>query len=214
MNDRHSWTPLVEVLGVRGKGLVENRSKGYVLSHKCQRLTDMGRGLSDLQSTILRLALKNRVQTDRNQAELRELRKQLKAERSNAARRKELIGKIRPLDNEISRRRRKTNTDLSRHEVLVDHWGWRPAKEGFANERFSKAQLGDKPYNAVLASLSRAVARLEKRGLVVRQHATIYGPPGIDLTDRGLEEALKTNGKQRDYRRRKQEGTEKEARAG
>ena len=171
----------------------------------------MGKGLSEIQSTILYLAYKNREQMDRNQAELRELRKQLKAERcllaedmkayhspTNAARRKELIGKIRPLDNEISRRRMETNTDLSRHEVLVDHWGWRSSNpEGWnrRDQRFSRTQLGEKHYNAVLASLSRAVARLEKRGFVVRRRATIYGPPGIDLTDRGLEEALKTNGK-------------------
>jgi len=62
----------------------------------------MGRGLSDLQSTILRLAYKNRVQKDRNQAELAKLRRQLKREQltamddirayhspANAARRKE-----------------------------------------------------------------------------------------------------------------------------
>jgi len=162
----------------------------------------MGRGLSDIQSTILRLAYQKRVQRDRNREETRELRIQLKKERgllerdmivyhsaANKARRKELIDRIRHLGGQRIYGTLKTNTDLSHHEVLVNHWGWRPAKEGTLNQRFSKAQLGEKHYNTALASLSRAVARLEKRGLVVRQRATIDCPPGIDLTDRGLEEA-------------------------
>ncbi len=190
----------------------------------------MGRGLSDLQSTILRLAYKNRVQKDRNQAELAKLRGQLKEGRhaltatddirayhspANATKRKErkeLREKIRNLEKDGTT---KWDTDLSRHEVLVAHWGWKPAKvDERMSHRFSKAQFGERYYNTVLSSLSRALARLKGRGLVIMHPTTIYGPAGIDLTDRGLEEALKTNGKQRDYRRRKQEGTEKEARAG
>ena len=165
----------------------------------------MGRGLSDLQSTILRLAFKNRIQRDRSRAELVKLCGQLKRERraamndirayhssANAAKREErneLLRKIHHLKQGKSMQRR---TDLLRREVLVAHWGWRPAKpEGWMNQRFSKAQLGERHYNTVLSSLSRALARLERRGLVVMQSTTIYGPVGIDLTDRGLEEALK-----------------------
>ncbi len=185
----------------------------------------MGRGLSDLQSTILRLALKNRIQRDRNRAELAKLRGQLKEGRealtavddikayhspANATKRKErkeLRRKIHHLEKDDSIKRK---TDLSRWEVLFTHWGWKPAKvDEWMSHRFSKARFGERYYNTVLSSLSRALARLKGRGLVVMQSATIYGPAGINLTDRGLEEALKTKGKQRDYRRRKQEGAEK-----
>ncbi len=198
----------MEVLGWCGKGLVGNTSNGYVLCFKPQRLTDMGRGLSDLQSTILCLAYKNRIQRDRSRAELVKLRGQLKRERraamddirayhspANATKRKErkeLLRKIHHLKKDDSIKR---NTDLLRREVLIAHWDWKPAKpEGWMDQRFSKVQLGERYYNTVLSSLSRALARLKGRGLVVMQPTTIYGPAKIDLTDRGLEEALKTNG--------------------
>ena len=62
------------------------------------------------------------------------------------------------------------------------------------DQRFSKVQLGERYYNTVLSSLSRALARLKGRGLVVIQPTTIYAPAGIDLTDRGLAEEQKTTG--------------------
>ena len=168
----------------------------------------MSRGLSDLQSTILRLALENRIQRDRSRAELVKLHSQLKRERratmedirayhspANATKRKErkeLREKIRNLKKASIT---KWDTDLSRHEVLVAHWGWKPAKvDKWMIHRFSKTQFGERYYNTVLSSPSRALARLKGRGLVVIQPTTIYAPAGINLTDRGLEEALKTNG--------------------
>ncbi len=122
----------------------------------------MGRGFSDLQSTILCLAYKNRIQRARSRAELAELRGQLKESRhaltamddirayhssANAAKReerRELRRKIHDLEKDDITKRK---TDLLRREVLVAHWGWRPAREGWADKRFSKVHLGEKHYN-------------------------------------------------------------------
>ena len=47
-----------------------------------------------------------------------------------------------------------------------------------------------KAYNAAIAAISRAFARLEKRGLVKLRRRSVNAGPGIVLTPAGYQEAL------------------------
>ena len=60
-------------------------------------------------------------------------------------------------------------------EILIGFWGWEPEKP-VRDERghkeigyyFSRKRIGEARYNRGMAAVSRAVARLEARGLVER----------------------------------------------
>lgn len=133
-------------------------------------LTVMGRGLSDLQRSILVLALRNRTE---------------RLERA-------------PRDANYARG--VWSIDLYDAEVLhhLYGWplsnrglGWRPRKEEQRptfGQSFSMAEVGERRYRSAMSSLSRAVKRLEARGLVERRCAYLTG---LDLTETGVKETEK-----------------------
>lgn len=79
--------------------------------------------------------------------------------------------------------------DLFYAEILVHAFGF-PAKRstGLSGQHFSRAEIGAQRYNAAQASVSRAVRRLEGRGLVTVYSGAYAGWTGLSLTD----EAVKT----------------------
>ena len=125
--------------------MVNTSTKGVLV------LTNMGRGLSELQKTILLMAYGHRG--DGHGVELRY------------------------------------------PEVLRECWGWEPVRRGWGEGRrsspvrrhFSKAEIGEREYRSAQASLSRAVRRLEERGLVER--GRLFGHGVLDLTERGVQVA-------------------------
>lgn len=125
----------------------------------------MGRGLSELQRTILRLALVARRKPPPDQSWLPpKLREQLP-----------------PPSPE----------PLRLAEVLIRHWGWQPIPGRTSYDgapKFDPEQIGRRRYNAARASLARAVRRLRERNLIRRSAA------GIHLTDAGLPVAERLMG--------------------
>lgn len=133
----------------------------------------MGRGLSELQKTILLRALSNRKAPDRDEY----------------------------------------TCDVYQREIMADHFGWRQSLHGwlpksprerdwiFGRYYFSKQKIGPRRYASVQASVSRAITRLEERGLVECFTGAPYfsstfqcwlRPPhwsGLDLTEQGVEAA-------------------------
>ena len=80
--------------------------------------------------------------------------------------------------------------------VLTD-WGplrARPIKPTdrhvYSQANFSRAAIGAQTYNRIYASFSRALRRLEQRGLAERRTSGLIGAwSGICLTERGAAEA-------------------------
>jgi len=141
----------------------------------------MGRGLSDLQKDILRICLRN----GKNKAEgehRREAEKELAKLGIPAA-----VLPSEPLAVECYYR-----------EVLVEHFGFptrcRNLRLHPGDQVFDVRRIGRERYGAAQASLSRAVGRLEARGLVTvytgaRSHWT-----GCSLTEEGRKVAEKAIG--------------------
>jgi len=137
----------------------------------------MGRGLSELQKSILRLAYHNRL------------------ERLERIAKKTDPGSHEPL----VLTRGVGPPDLYYAEVLREHFGWEVRSLWWRPERgqrpsrgqnFEMKEIGERRYHSVQSSLSRAVVRLEERGLVERLEHYLAA---LDLTQRGLEEAEKLN---------------------
>jgi hypothetical protein len=111
----------------------------------------MGRGLSDLQRAILRLALTNRADPHR-----------------------------------------RAQVDLYTAEILVDLYHWPttvPLARGPGLQHFDRDAIGHDRYNTVRASVSRALRRLEDRGLIARYDGVTARWTGLRLTDQGLTTA-------------------------
>jgi hypothetical protein len=123
----------------------------------------MGRGLSDLQQAAMRIASRNREAEGRT------------------------------LDTP-------GGADAFYHEILAEHYGFEPtgplrypahygehAGQRIAGgQKFSRQAIGARRYDAAKVALSRAVGRLEHRGLVqVRQAASSHWS-GISLTEAGV----------------------------
>ena len=134
----------------------------------------MGRGLSELQQSILRLAYRNRRERLAKIAE------------SEAGGHEHAV-----LTRGVG------SVDLYFPEVLREHFGWDVHSIWWSPERgerprwgqsFSMRQIGERRYHSAHSSLSRAVVRLEARGLVERRYHCLTG---LDLTDQGVEEAEK-----------------------
>ena len=126
----------------------------------------MGRGLSELQRAILALAYRNRLD---------------RLEHAKTG-------------DEVYTRG-VYSIDLYYAEVLREHFGWevrgyswRPERESRPcwGQSFSMREIGERRYRSAQASLSRAVLRLEARGLVERRHHYLAG---LDLTERGVDVA-------------------------
>jgi hypothetical protein len=132
----------------------------------------MGRGLSELQVTILALAYRNYQARMERMATLE-------------------AGSIeyRVLTEGVP------SVDLYHPEVLREHFGfevqsdwWTPelGERPTGGQNFSMQRIGERRYRSAQSSLSRAVVRLEARGLVERRSGH---PAGLNLTERGVEEA-------------------------
>ena len=119
----------------------------------------MGRGLSELQRDILRLALQNR---ERNCTQL-----VTRADRGASGR------------------------DLYYCQIFEKLFGWRNRTRRISylhhGQHFSRREIGKGSYDSVHASVSRAVSRLMKRGLVVEWKGLCWS--GIDLTVAGVRVA-------------------------
>ena len=86
-------------------------------------------------------------------------------------------------------------TDVTYPQVLAGYFGWEGTRAGGGVYRFSKKEIGEKPYRSAMASLSRAFARLEARELIVRTHSMMAaGWTGADLTDEGRAVARRLSG--------------------
>ena len=117
----------------------------------------MGRGLSDLQKSVMWIAYRNRM---------REWRQIVEHETKGGA--------------DWTKR-----DEVFNQEVLVEHFGWwwpwkRSPRDSTHWHNFSKAEIGGKKYSSAHAALSRAIGRLLKRGLLA------WGRWGYNLTDRGV----------------------------
>ena len=86
-------------------------------------------------------------------------------------------------------------TDVTYPQALAGYFGWEETGSRRIFYKFSKKEIGEKPYRSAMASLSRAFGRLEARGLVVRTHSAMAaGWSGADLTDEGREVARRLSG--------------------
>lgn len=88
--------------------------------------------------------------------------------------------------------------DLYYAEVLAGyfgfpwtHWAGRSLREARGSHCFDREAIGRSRYDAAQASLSRAVRRLESRGLVERHVAAYSRWAGIRLADGVVEAASK-----------------------
>jgi hypothetical protein len=132
----------------------------------------MGRGLSELQGAILALAYGNRRARVERLATLE-------------------VGSFehRVLNEGVP------SVDLYYPEVLREHFGFEVRSHWWSPERgerptsgqhFPMQRIGERRYRSARSSLSRAVVRLEARGLIERRRGY---PAGLDLTERGVVDA-------------------------
>jgi hypothetical protein len=78
---------------------------------------------------------------------------------------------------------------VKREQILHERFGWEPNGNRYLSN-FSKKDIGPKRYNCVMASLSRALHRLEGRGLVeLTQSMRAGGWSGAELTEEGEAKA-------------------------
>jgi hypothetical protein len=76
------------------------------------------------------------------------------------------------------------------HVVVAWYYGAsEPLHSKPGSHRFDREQIGRDRYGAAHASVSRAVRRLEARGLVERYAGTVIRWAGLRLTDAGFEAA-------------------------
>jgi hypothetical protein len=115
----------------------------------------MGRGLSDIQKTILSLAASNRGMAGRK-------------------------------------------VDLYQAEIFQELCGWNPirvlSERHYTGQHFSKVEVGERQYNGARATVSRAIRRLEERGLVIRVSGACSKWSGINLTAEGVKIASRKYG--------------------
>jgi hypothetical protein len=126
------------------------------------KLEHMGRGLSELQKTMLRLA----VEADKEYSDVHLSDEYIRA-------------------TSEERRARWPNADNLRcmvefNEVLAAVYGWDPLPPrypdsvGWQRLRFSKQAIGQKKYMAAYMAVRKAAKRLEARGLVRRRGNSTY----------------------------------------
>lgn len=136
----------------------------------------MGRGLSDLQRTILRLAYENRQAPPEPDRQPEWAKAMFGPAQSNGI-------------------------DVYYSEILVNGFGfplrrWRRdeglsdrtvARRRFTGQKFAMTEIGNKRYASAQAAVSRAFARLERRGFVELYSGAYARWSGAKLTDAGVE---------------------------
>jgi hypothetical protein len=126
----------------------------------------MGRGLSDLQATILRLALANRETEGRGDSSP-----------GADVLRAEVLAAYHGWDGHAMR--------------YGAGYGDSAGSRDYGSQHFSEGRIGAGHYNAAHAALTRAFARLEARGLVLLVSGTSSRWSGAVLTPLGVEQARK-----------------------
>jgi hypothetical protein len=88
--------------------------------------------------------------------------------------------------------------DLYYHEILAGYfrfpvrwYGGEPLHSHPGSHHFDREEIGRARYDAAQASVSRAVRRLETRGLAERYAGAVSRWTGVRLTDAGFEAAPK-----------------------
>ena len=80
------------------------------------------------------------------------------------------------------------HVDVYYDEVLIAFYGW-PARLVWGRrangQHFNVAEIGKRKYDAGNAALSRAMIRLEHRGLITRHRGAYAGWSGAKLTEAG-----------------------------
>lgn len=125
----------------------------------------MGRGLSDLQKTILRRALTNR-----------------RAEGRQGARGGADVVRAEILADYWGWEMKHAPGWFYQHR---DGWQWR----ALGGQHFSARKVGSETYNSAQAALTRAFLRLERRGLVTLVSAAYSNWSGVNLSEPGIEVA-------------------------
>jgi len=137
----------------------------------------MGRGLSELQKTILSMAYENH-----------------KKYTSEAWIKKEIEGhnklRIMLAYEGVSLPKEYTpfHFDLYHYEILAHLIGLDPNKMNeYRVKHFKPESIGYKKYKSLNASISRAILRLWKRGLIEWYPFNHHSGSGIKLTEKGIE---------------------------
>ncbi len=95
--------------------------------------------------------------------------------------------------------RQTPQTDVTYSEILVKYFGWELvdnspswASMPWYQQSFSKNDIGQAEYGRAMASVSRAVKRLQERGLIEKTHSLRAGGwSGANLTEVGKTQALR-----------------------
>jgi hypothetical protein len=151
----------------------------------------MGRGLSPLQRTILRLAYKNYVAENRQRDDSEERARHVKTMMSQlGSPGSETYRTVKMLSSG------KSGADVYFAEVLVEYYGWTPSSPYALKDRdgrrvpggkkFIPEEIGDNTYHTAHAAVSRAALRLEQRGLVTRMCGAYAKWAGVNLTPAGI----------------------------
>lgn len=123
----------------------------------------MGRGLSELQKTILRIATRNRRAENRG----------VTSEQGADAYYAEVLAESSGWTPDRAPLR------------YGPRYGRYAGLRAPGGQHFRKSLIGDKSYNAAHAALSRAARRLEARGLVQRRRGANSRWSGVSLTPSG-----------------------------
>jgi len=129
----------------------------------------VGRGLSELQKTILRLGNENRVREHRPTGG-----------GGADVYRSEVLAEVYGFESRFAR---------------DDEGAAQTARRHFARQQFWPADVGESRYIAGSAAVCRAMKRLEDRGLVVLMQGTFARWAGADLTEAGVAEAERLSSK-------------------
>ena len=81
--------------------------------------------------------------------------------------------------------------DLFTTQILIEFYGFptNRSEEGHwlkGGQNFNVSEIGEQQYRAGRAAVSRALARLEDRGLVVRVQGEYRNWSGVNLTEEGI----------------------------
>jgi len=137
----------------------------------------MGRGLSELQKTILFMAYENHKKYTSETWIKKEIEEYNKLRVMSAYEGISLPKEYTPF-----------HFDLYHYEILAHLIGLDPNKMcEYDVKHFKPESIGYKKYKSLNASVSRAISRLWKRGLIVWYPFDHHSTSGIKLTEKGIE---------------------------
>jgi len=137
----------------------------------------MGRGLSELQKTILSIAYENHKKYTSEAWIKKEIEEYNKLRIMSAYEGLSLPKEYEPF-----------HFDLYHYEILAHLIGLDPNKMyEYCVKRFKPESIGYKKYKSLNTSVSRAISRLWERGLIVWYPFNHYSSSGIKLTEKGIE---------------------------